>query len=274
VLGDFYLCASAIDGVSFDERLDAAAAAGYMGIGLRPGHYAAELAKGLSTAALQSMLSERALELVEIGFLADWWESGERAARSRLHEDRLYRLNDSLGGRHIVLISGPRVDRAEAVAERFAAVCDRAQEHGLRVGLEFLPWTDTRDAFQAWRIAQLADRRNGGIVLDSWHHFRGSADDELIRTIPAHRIVAVQLSDGERQPVGTHLEDSFRRRRLPGHGDFDLRSFIRVLDGMGVTAPVGVEVLSDELRELPPSQAARQMAAASRALLASARGVD
>ena len=39
MLGDLYLCASTIDRASFQERLDAAFAGGYAGIGLRPGHY-------------------------------------------------------------------------------------------------------------------------------------------------------------------------------------------------------------------------------------------
>jgi hypothetical protein len=36
-----YLCASTIDSASFTERLEAASAGGYIGIGLRPSHYQA-----------------------------------------------------------------------------------------------------------------------------------------------------------------------------------------------------------------------------------------
>ncbi len=270
MLADMYLCASTIDGASFQQRLEAASAGGYAGIGLRPGHYKAARAEGRSETDLRRMLEDHGLELTEIGFLAGWWESGDLAARSRAHEDQLYRLKESLGGRHMMLIGGPLREAVDLVAERFAAVCDRALDHGLLVGLEFLPWTDTADAGLAWQIAKASGRRNGGVVLDTWHHFRGAADNDLIRAIPADRVVSIQFSDGERQPVGTDLEDTFKRRRLPGEGDFDLRSFLVTVTGMGVTAPVGVEVLSDELRKLGPHESARRAADATRQVFAAA----
>ena len=271
MLGDMYLCASAIDGASFQQRLEAASAGGYTGIGLRPGHYKAARAEGLSDSDLRSRIKERGLKVTEIGFLADWWEAGDLASRSRLHEEQLYRLKEALGGRHMMLIGGPLRETVDTVAERFAAVCDRALDHGLLVGLEFLPWTDTSDAGRAWQIAKTSGRQNGGVVLDTWHHFRGAADNGLIRAIPADRVVAIQFSDGEQQRTGTDLEDTFKRRRLPGQGDFNLGSFLSTVEDMGVTAPLGVEVLSDELRKLGPQETARRAAAATRQVLAATR---
>ena len=270
MLAGMYLCASTIEGASFQQRLKAASAGEYAGIGLRPGHYQAARADGLSDSDLRRMLEDHGLQVVEIGFLADWWETGDLASRSRLHEERLYRLKESLGGRHMMLIGGPLREPVGTVAERFAAVCDRALDRGLLVGLEFLPWTDTADVGRAWQIAKAAGRENGGVVLDTWHHFRGAADNGLIRAVPADRVVAIQFSDGERQRTGTDLEDTFRRRCLPGEGDFDLESFLRTVNDMGVTAPVGVEVLSDELRTLGPQESARRAAAATRQVLAAA----
>lgn len=46
MLADLYLCASTIDGASFQQRLEAASAGGYVGIGLRPGHYKRRGPKG------------------------------------------------------------------------------------------------------------------------------------------------------------------------------------------------------------------------------------
>ena len=41
MLAGMYLCASTIEGASFQQRLEAASAGEYAGIGLRPGHYQA-----------------------------------------------------------------------------------------------------------------------------------------------------------------------------------------------------------------------------------------
>jgi sugar phosphate isomerase/epimerase len=271
VLAPMYLSASTLETVTYAERLDAAVAGDYQGIGLRPTHYKAARAQGLTDDDMRAMLDDRGLELTEIGFVAEWWETGEAASRSQAYEEVLYRLKDTLGGRHMMLIGGPLTDPIDALAERFAGVCDRAAEHGLRVALEFLPWTDMRDAGIAWSIAEASGRKNGGVALDVWHHNRGSADDDLVRRIPADRVVTVQISDGERTPVGTDLEDTFRRRLLPGQGEFEVIELIRLIEGMGVDAPIGTEVLSDDMRALPAAEVARLGAEATRAVLAAAR---
>ena len=43
------------------------------------------------------------------------------------------------------------------------------------------------------------------------------------------------------------MEDTSYRRRLPGEGEFDLVGFLQLLDDRGVTAPISVEILSNEL---------------------------
>jgi sugar phosphate isomerase/epimerase len=267
MLGDLYLCASALDTPDFRVRCSAASRAGYCGIGLRPGHYERARAVGLTDADLRAILADHGLELVEIGFVAGWWDTSEKAARVHQHEQAMYRLADTLGGRHLVLIGGPLADGITAAAERFAAVCDRAAGHGLRVGLEFLPWTDTSDAATAWRIAEAAGRDNGGLILDTWHLRRGHSTEASLREVPPGRIVAIQVSDGRYQVVDGDIDDTFRRRLLPGHGEFGLPDLLRLVASLGVTAPVGAEVLSDELRALPSAESAQLALEASRAVL-------
>jgi sugar phosphate isomerase/epimerase len=267
MLGDIYLCASMIDAASFEERVEAASRAGYAGIGMRPTHYAAARSSGLSGTDMRVMLDEQGVELIEIGFLTDWWEMGEKAARSREYEQELFELKDVLGGRHVMLITGPLDRPADDIAACFAGVCDRAAEHGLRVGLEFLPWTDAHNAAMAWRIAELSGRQNGGLVLDTWHINRGGTSEDMLRSIPARCIVAIQISDGGFDVVETDMIDALSRRMLPGEGEFGIRRFVELMESRGVTAPVGVEVLSDELRVLPPADAARLGIEATRAVL-------
>ena len=71
--------------------------------------------------------------------------------------------------------------------------------------------------------------------------------------------------------VGTLLEDTIHRRRLPGEGSFDLEGFIRLIDDHGVHCPLSVEILSDELRKGSARDAATASAAATRSVLTAAR---
>ena len=154
-------------------------------------------------------------------------------------------------------------------AELFAGVCDRAAERGLRIALEFLPWTEVPDADTAREIVQRAGRPNGGVQVDSWHHFRGAASDDQLRALPPELVVAVQFDDGLMSGDGTLYEQTFERL-VPGDGEFKLAHFLQVLAGNGVTAPLCVEVISTPMKEMPVADAARITADATRKILGEA----
>jgi sugar phosphate isomerase/epimerase len=81
----------------------------------------------------------------------------------------------------------------------------------------------------------------------------------------------VHLADDDAQVVGTLLEDTISRRRVPGEGALPLVDFIRTLEAVGAGVEVAVEVLSDEQRALPAREAARRAADGARRVIASAR---
>jgi sugar phosphate isomerase/epimerase len=228
----------------------------------------------MSGAEMRTILDDHGIRAAELEFLQDWWHDDERGRRARANEALFYAAADALGSRHInVGSAGPRgtLPGLEIMAERFAAVCDRAADHGLLVAFEFLPWSDVPDASAASRLVGLADRKNGGILIDTWHYFRGAADPAQVRAVPADRFFVVQFDDADAVQLGGYMEDTTRRRRLPGQGSFDLIGFIRMLDEMGVNAPVSVEILSDEQRSRAVDEAARLAHDTTRAIFDRAR---
>lgn len=255
----------------FVERVEAAALAGYAGIGLRTGDRRRAHEAGLTDADLRAVLAANGVAVVEIEGLHRWGCGGQDGEAARAHEDRLYELVDALGGRHVTVTGDLDLPHDEVV-ERFAALCDRAAEHDLAIALEFLPWTEVPDAAAAGRIVQQAGRPNGGVLVDTWHHFRGAADDDLLRALQPEHVLAVQFDDAAATVVGTLLEDTLSRRRLPGEGDFDLVRFLRLLADHGVRAPLCVEVINDELAAQPVEVVAQRTAEATRAVLGQALG--
>src|SRR6516225_2578594 len=259
---------------SFAERVAAAAKAGFAGIGVAIEDYAACRERGMSDAEMRRILDDHGIRAAELEFLQNWWHDDERGRRARANEDLFYAAAGALGSRHInVGCASPRgtLPALEIVTEHFAALCDRAARHGLLVAFEFLPWSDVPDAAAAWELIKLADRQNGGILIDTWHYFRGAADPAQVRSIPADRFFLIQFDDADPVQVDGYMEDTTRRRRLPGKGGFDLIGFIQMLDEMGVNAPVSVEILSDEQRSRPLAQAARLAYDSTRAVLDRAR---
>src|SRR4051794_3125569 len=106
------------------------------------------------------------------------------------------RVCDELGAVSCTAIGTGASDvPADALAEHFAALCDRAREIDLDVQLEFIPFTFIHDIATGWDIVRTADRRNGGLEFDTWHFFRGTPDYRTLATVPGDRIFQVQLDD-------------------------------------------------------------------------------
>jgi sugar phosphate isomerase/epimerase len=256
----------------FEERVRAAAEAGFAAMGLYVGDYQRLRAEGARDADLRAVLDQHGLRVVEIEALRGWSATGAERAAYLQTEQSVFAMSDALGPGHHVQVIGPYTGTLDDAAEAFAGVCDRAAEHGLAAAIEFLPeMSNIPDAATAMRIVTAAGRANGGICLDCWHHFRGANDDDMLRAIPAEAIFTVQFDDGPRQRVDPdYYTDCTRHRNVPGDGEFDLAGFLRLVGEMGVRLPLSVEVMSDDLQPLPAGQVARRLAEATRAVVAAA----
>jgi sugar phosphate isomerase/epimerase len=80
----------------------------------------------------------------------------------------------------------------------------------------------------------------------------------------------VELSDADREVVGTMSEDTGDRRRYCGAGSLDPAGIITALRAAGWAGPWGVEILSIEHRRLDVGHAAAHAATTARALLEAA----
>ena len=255
----------------FDERVSAAAAAGFAGIGL----FALEYERlrdeeGRSAKDIGVQLDDHGLVLAEVETVHGWASSGEEAAECRRREALAYELADELGVRYLQAI-GPYDGAVDEAAAGFGELCDRAAAHGLLVGIEWLPYTNIATAADAQAIVETAARPNGGYCADIWHHRRGADDDSMLTALPADRVFAVQMDDGPRRPqLDDYKQDCLANRVVPGEGEFDCAGFVRLLTGMGVRAPISLEVCSTELWAAPARDAAARAADAMRAVLAEA----
>jgi sugar phosphate isomerase/epimerase len=254
----------------FEDRVRAAAEAGFAAMGLYVGDYERLRAEGARDADLRAVLGHHGLRVVEIEALRGWSASGAARDAYLRTERSVFAMSDALGPGHHVQVIGPYTGTLDDAAEAFAGVCDRAAQHGLAAAIEFLPeMSNIPDAAAAMQIVQAAGRANGGICLDCWHHFRGANDDDMLRAIPAGRIFAVQFGDGPRRRVDPdYYTDCTRYREVPGDGDFDLAGFLRLVSEMGVRLPLSVEVMSVGLQDRPAGEIARRLASATRAVVA------
>jgi sugar phosphate isomerase/epimerase len=220
------------------DRVRLAAQAGFDAIGLYVGQYAQLEQEGFAPHGLRELLDEHSLRLREIEVIPRLGvDSEDRLATA-------FRMADAFGCRYLQVI-GPGGPDVAAAAAAFGQLCDRAADHGLVLGLEFLPFTDIYSVTDARRIVEAADRPNGGICVDSWHHERGARDLAAIAALPGQLITGVQINDGARVPLDPdYYTDCLANRCAPGDGEFDLAGFVAALRTTGTTVPWSVEVCS------------------------------
>jgi sugar phosphate isomerase/epimerase len=274
---DLVLCSGTLLQASFQQLLAAAGAGDFQGITLWPHCYQQAHAQGLSDADLRAMLSDSGLVVADLDPLLTWLPAEAELARKHAvvgvsEEHEFYAIAEALGARSLNVAQGfgQTVD-LDAAAEALAGVCDRAAEHGLLITLEFLPWSGISDAATAHAIVDRTGRENATVMLDTWHHFRGPCDQAQLRAIPGHRIGSVQINDAPKEAPDDLVEESMQARLLPGEGDAPVIEVLQILDEIGSTAPIGVEVFSKQLNALPPEEVGRRSGAAARRVLEAAR---
>ena len=255
-----------------DDRISAAADAGFAGIGLYAGQFMRLRETGFTIEQLREMLDAADVCLAEIEVLSGWGSATPSADYWRF-EDVVWELVDAFECRYVQAI-GPYEGSIADAAERFGAVCDRAADHGAVVGLEFLPFTNIVDATDALAIVEAAGRPNGGVCVDIWHHARGANDLDLIRAIPPELITGIQMSDGPHKPaLADYKDDCLRNRVPPGEGEFGAVEFFRMLIELGVDVPWSLEVCNDDVWGQPGADHVRRAADAMRRVLAEALDV-
>jgi len=275
---DLVLCSGTLPRATpFRLRLEAARAAGYAAVSLWGRDYAAAREEGYGDGDIVAMLADSGLVVAELD-PAWWWTPGAASFSIppeldpidvlRFDERELLRIGELVGARSLnaadVLGGSWGVEEAAAA---FAALCDRAADHGLLVHLEWLAWSRIPDLATAWDVVRLADRANGGLNVDTWHCARAGTTVEDLRAVPGERVLAIQLDDGPAEEEADLVEATLHRRLLPGAGDFDLAGYLVALRDAGAVAPVGVEVFSDDLHALGPTEAAQRAATATRSVL-------
>ncbi len=199
---------------------------------------------------LGSMLRDRGLVCSDLGVLP----VGRDDARS---------VAESLA--HVALVTGAPtcvaaffapLDRAEAV-RALESHADVLAGAGVRIALEFASYGGLTRLAEAVELCDAVGWERCGLLLDSWHFFRGEADWPLLRSLRGDQVALVHVNDGPAH-VGEDLVREGRFARLPvGAGTFPLADFVHALLVAGYGGIFSTEVLSDAVRIELPEKGAR-----------------
>jgi len=235
----------------FKDRVEAAAKAGFMGMGF----WHADLEHILERRSLKEMkriLDNSGIKHIELEFLTDWFLNGERKKKSDVQKQKLLAAAEALGAHHVKVGDFSREHcNMQQLIESFASLCADAAEHGTKIGFELMPFSMIDTLTESLMMIDGAGKENGGIVLDLWHIAKLGIPFAALRKIPRRFIVGVELGDGTFAAPWSLHEDTVNHRRFCGEGEFEVKSFVQTVQETGYSGPWGIEVLSEELRHWP-----------------------
>jgi sugar phosphate isomerase/epimerase len=240
----------------FKDRVEAAARAGFKGIGI----WHTDLEHCMLHRSLKEMrriLDGNGMKHVELEFLTDWFLDGGRKAESDTRKARLLTASEALHAKHVKIGDFYNVPCPMGrIVEAFSALCREAEDHGATIGFEVMQCSMIDSLADAITLVETAGAPNGGLILDILQVANLGITHEQIRRIPLRYLVGLELNDGALP--GSPRYDPSRARRFCGEGDFDIRGLVACARGIGFAGPWAVEVMSRELTALPLNELNRR----------------
>ena len=224
---------------TLEQKFYAASAAGFAAVGLGQ----VDIDRPEERARQELRLSD--LAIAEIEAVTGWMQSGSTARSLALVQaEHMFETAADIDASLVLAWPSDEPVEPLAAATYFADLCRAAQPFGVRVGLECLGQSPlVQDLASAWRIVEVAEMDNGGLVIDTFHFYRGGSTVPMIESIPGEKIFLVQISDAPGLPV-RELRDW--HRLYPGTGAIPLESILAAVRAKGYNGYYSLELQNEE----------------------------
>ena len=232
----------------FKDRVQAAARAGFKGIGI----WHTDLEHILQYRTLKEMrriLDDNGIQYIELEFLTDWFLDGARKSESDSRKKRLFEASEALHAKHVKVGDFYNESRPMSqIVDGFAALCNDAANYGATIGFEIMGSAMIDNIPDAITMVTMAGAKNGGIILDTYQVANLGMSYSEISSIPLEHLVGVEMNDGI---LPGNPDHDPANRRFCGDGEYDLKGFIHCIKNMGYSGPWAVEVIAENLAVLP-----------------------
>jgi 2-keto-myo-inositol isomerase len=155
------------------------------------------------------------------------------------------------------------IEETVQVLRELASIGER---HGVALGFEFLGQQDcsVQTLDLADEIVQKVNRRNIGLVVDSFHFYVGGSTIKMLEAVDPKRLFIFHINDAENRPRD-QLTDA--HRLLPGLGILPLVEIMDAFRLIGFDGFMSVEIFRPEYWERDPFELARAARAAVEAVV-------
>ncbi len=145
-------------------------------------------------------------------------------------------------------------------------LCDIAARHNVSLAFEFLGQPDCSVPVLdlAHEIVRATDRKNLGLVIDSFHFYAGGSTIEMVEALDPNLIYVFHINDAENLPRA-QLQD--KHRLLPGLGILPLRDLLAAFRKIGYDKVASVEIFRPEYWKRDPFELANDALTATKRVL-------
>ncbi|HEX5890233.1 MAG TPA: sugar phosphate isomerase/epimerase [Pyrinomonadaceae bacterium] len=173
----------------------------------------------------------------------------------------------------IVVVPSPLpnrgITRDEVIAESsrvLGELCDIAARHNVSLAFEFLgqPDCSVPTLGLAHEIVRATERKNLGLVIDSFHFYAGGSTIEMVEALDPNLLYVFHINDAENLPREQLLD---KHRLLPGLGILPLRDLLGAFRKIGYDKVASVEIFRPEYWERDPFELANEALSATRRVL-------
>ena len=218
---DFKLCLNlgTINHLDYETQLRVSSQAGFKAVGLHMIRLEEYLYSGHTLDDAVDALRRNHLNAAEVVFMPDWVSARGRGKRQVLA--RLEYICSTMERMESPILIANTLGEKECgpalAQENFGDLCKVASKYGVLIALEYLPWTSLDTMKKAWDIIRTVNLANGGIVLETFHYFKGHPSPKDLYEVPIEKIFIVHLDDLE--DAEADLVTLTRRHRVaPGEG--------------------------------------------------------
>lgn len=251
-----------------EDFIDAAAEAGFDGVGLRiaPPRHTPTQWPVVGDAGRIRDLRRRADDLDLRIFEAESFMMNADTDRDDLR--RALDAAAELGAECLVSAGGDPVE--QRLIAGHAALAEAAARYGILVGIEFMAFRPLRSLADAVRVCKAVGHGNARLLIDALHLQRSGGRPDDVARLDASVVGYIHLCDAAiATPPGMTLADEARTGRLlPGEGVLPLHA---LLDAVPEGTPVSLEAPVGALGHLPPRERLRLAGERTHAFLAERR---
>ena len=201
----------------------------FTGIDLRDNHIREYIQKGHTFQEIKNLWKEYKLHPISVHALREWQnrDSNKREEYRKFAEQFIDECKN-IGCDCVVCAAYAENGDIHRDITSLKEICDIAKPYDIRVAVEFLPWAGLRDTRMTWEVLRQANCSNGGLLLDTFHYFKGGSQIDDLREVPTEKIFLVHLDDAPDLPIHSK-EMCMNHRVFPGEGIFPLGQFLDVL---------------------------------------------